>query len=128
MLYHASIGMGKFYIYDTQSDPPMEPVLDDLIASGLVEYHYVTNTTEGIPKKALYPMGNEAKRERGASLNWQRAIYPLCTRQFGPRHKWMGEPGLACVMLCLCVRERREREKRERVLLLMAGPVGGWWV
>ena len=36
VLHHASIGVGKFYLFDTQSDPPMQPVLDDLIASGLV--------------------------------------------------------------------------------------------
>lgn len=36
VLHHASIGVGKIYLFDTQSDIPMQPVLDDLIASGLV--------------------------------------------------------------------------------------------
>lgn len=53
---------GKFYVFDTGSDPPMEPVLEDLIASGLVHYSYLTNTTTQVKLEAPPP---------GRSFNWQ---------------------------------------------------------
>lgn len=53
---------GKFYVFDTGSDPPMEPVLEDLVASGLVHYSYLTNTTTEIKLEAPPP---------GRSFNWQ---------------------------------------------------------
>jgi hypothetical protein len=84
VLHHASLGVGKFYLFDTESNPPMEPVLEDLIASGLVEYSYVTNASEVLSKHGLQP-----ERE-GRSINWQRHIYPFCLRQHGERHTWMG--------------------------------------
>lgn len=81
VLHHASIGVGKFYLFDTQSTPPMAPVLDDLIESGLVRYQYLTNDTTEIALETPRP---------GRSYNWQRPVYQLCLERFGPRHTWMG--------------------------------------
>jgi hypothetical protein len=79
-LHHASLGVGKIYVFDTESQPPMRAQLEDLIASGLVEYSYVTNTTlEGLqPAKP------------GKAPSWQHAVYPLCIRRYHNRHRWMG--------------------------------------
>lgn len=82
VLHHASLGAAKFYIFDTQSEQPMGPVLEDLISTGLVEYHYVTSTTEELHLKQPGP---------GRSYNWQAGVYPLCLQRYGARHEWMGE-------------------------------------
>ena len=66
---------------DTESDPPMQPVLDDLIPTGLVEYQFVTNKTQELRLEAPKP---------GRSYNWQRPVYSLCLKRYGPRHRWMG--------------------------------------
>lgn len=49
-------------MFDTGSDPAMEPVLDDLIASGLVHYTFLTNATTEIQLEQPPP---------GRSFNWQ---------------------------------------------------------
>lgn len=59
----------------------MQPVLDDLIATGLVEYAYVTNTTQELHLE---------RPKNGRSYNWQRPIYSLCLQRYGSRHRWMG--------------------------------------
>ena len=84
VLHHATAGAGKFYVFDTQSEQPMRPVLEDLIASGLVEYHYVTNASK--------ELGLEEPAE-GRSYNWQRPVFSLCLERYGGQHKWMGEWG-----------------------------------
>jgi hypothetical protein len=81
VLHHASLGVGKFYLFDTQSAEPMQPILEDLIASGLVHYTYVTNTSTNF---RLKPPSS------GRSYNWQVPIFRLCLERFGRRHRWMG--------------------------------------
>lgn len=34
--YHSSVGIGKFYVYDDGSDPPLEGTLQDFMRIGLV--------------------------------------------------------------------------------------------
>lgn len=58
----AYLPAGRFYVFDTGSDPPMEPVLQDLIASGLVHYSYLTNATKEVQLEPPAP---------GRSFNWQ---------------------------------------------------------
>ncbi|KAL4857679.1 Glycosyltransferase family 92 protein [Chlorella vulgaris] len=81
VLHHASLGVGKFYLFDTQSAEPMQPILEDLIASGLVHYAYVTNTSSDFRLKPP---------SAGRSYNWQVPIFRLCLERFGQRHRWMG--------------------------------------
>jgi hypothetical protein len=81
VLHHASLGVGKFYVFDTQSGEPMGPVLDDLVASGLVAYTYVTNTSAELE---LQPP------PEGRSYNWQVPIFELCLQRHGAAHRWMG--------------------------------------
>ncbi|GBF98962.1 hypothetical protein Rsub_12608 [Raphidocelis subcapitata] len=40
VLYHHMIGVGKFYVIDDYSAPPMQGVLSDLIEAGLVDYTF----------------------------------------------------------------------------------------
>ena len=80
------------YLIDTESDPPMEPVLSDLIASGLVEYSYVTRDSPELGMNAsLAPGGGrEGGSGGGSGLDWQGPVYSLCLRRYGARHRWMG--------------------------------------
>jgi len=39
--YHNYIGVDKFYVYDHLSLPPIEPLIQDFIMTGLVEYTYL---------------------------------------------------------------------------------------
>ena len=59
----------------------MEPVLDDLIAGGLVSYQYVTNASGDFRLKTP---------TEGRSYNWQVPIFTLCLERYGERHRWMG--------------------------------------
>ena len=59
----------------------MREALADLVATGLVEYSFVTNSTEELALAVPKP---------GFSYNWQGAVYPLCMRRYGARHTWMG--------------------------------------
>ena len=96
VLHHATIGVRKIYVFDTQSEPPMRPMLDDLVASGLVDYLYVTNDSEAI---------RFATPDPGRSINWQHPIYSFCLELYGARHRWMGGRALlggAFVRLCTC--------------------------
>lgn len=61
VLHHASLGVRRFYVWDTQSAPPMRGVLEDLVASGLVAYEYLADPAElGLPPPTP-----------GRSHNWQ---------------------------------------------------------
>ena len=62
----------------------MRPVLEDLIGSGLVDYHYVTNTSRELHLE---------EPTEGRSYNWQRPVFSLCLERYGQRHRWMGEWG-----------------------------------
>eukprot|EP01023_Acetabularia_acetabulum_P006050 TRINITY_DN12518_c0_g2_i1.p1 TRINITY_DN12518_c0_g2~~TRINITY_DN12518_c0_g2_i1.p1 ORF type:complete len:569 (-),score=8.98 TRINITY_DN12518_c0_g2_i1:362-2068(-) len=42
VMYHHYIGVDKFYIYDHGSDPPMQPLVQKFIDSGLVQYEFFT--------------------------------------------------------------------------------------
>ena len=71
----------QVYVFDTQSEPPMEPVLSDMIESGLVTYELVTNATKGLNIKPAAP---------GRGINWQTPIIERCLRLYGHRHRWIG--------------------------------------
>ena len=60
----------------------MKPVLEDLIASGLVHYHFLTNATTEVQLEE--PL-------EGRSINWQMPVYSHCLDRFGKQHRWMGE-------------------------------------
>lgn len=58
----------------------MEAVLEDMIASGLVHYSYISHPAElGLPPPTP-----------GRSYNWQRPIYARCLERHGLQHRWMG--------------------------------------
>ena len=63
--------------------------------SGLVEYHYLMNTTTELELKEVAP----------GVLNWQEPVYEMCVQRWGNRHRWMGEQagGASSVgMVCMC--------------------------
>lgn len=39
--YHHCIGVGKFYVYDDSSSPPLLHGIQDWVVGGIVEYKYV---------------------------------------------------------------------------------------
>ncbi|PSC70070.1 glycosyl transferase family 2 [Micractinium conductrix] len=115
VLYHATIGVGKIYMFDTGSVPPMDEgfasptglpsldeVLADVLGSGLVEYHYLTADAEALadrsatltvvtdssagPIQLIIPPPVDEKHGR----NWQMNVYSACLLHFGVRHRWMG--------------------------------------
>ena len=43
ILYHHCIGVGKFYIYDDSSSPPLLSDINDLVQQGIVDYHFGNN-------------------------------------------------------------------------------------
>lgn len=52
------------------------------IASGLVDYSFVTNTSAELELAPPKP---------GETYNWQVPVFSLCLRRYGARHRWMGE-------------------------------------
>ncbi|KAL4428112.1 hypothetical protein ABPG75_002201 [Micractinium tetrahymenae] len=99
ILYHALLGMRKFYIFDTESPKPVLRVLDDdMIASGLVEYKYLTVNNTEIPVQPPPP---------GKGINWQLPIYEYCLETYKETHRWMAffdvdefimlEPGISSI-------------------------------
>ncbi|PSC73229.1 hypothetical protein C2E20_3340 [Micractinium conductrix] len=101
VLYHASVGVRKFYLFDTGSKPPLTTVLDDAVASGLVEFHYLEADAEQLAdRKATVSMAAASSAgelsvelvppEEGKGRNWQVPVFSACLNHFGKRHKWMG--------------------------------------
>ncbi|PSC76003.1 cold-regulated 2 [Micractinium conductrix] len=91
------------FMCDTGSQPPLLTVLDDFVASGLVErrYHYVHADADALAdrSKAVTVKANSsvgplslvlAPPPGNRSRLWQIPIYNMCLRRFGARHRWMG--------------------------------------
>lgn len=72
IFYHRAVGINKFYLTDTGSQPPMQSVLEDHIQSGLVEYTYDTKVP---PRKGTHGP--------------QVTIYERCLHDYGHRHTFM---------------------------------------
>lgn len=81
ILYHHMLGVGKFYIYDDFSFPPMSVVLEDLIQAGLVKYRFM------IP---------EEKLEIPGRLNHD-SVFNTCLHQYGSNHTFLGALHKRCL-------------------------------
>ena len=69
--YHALQGVGKFYIYDDDSRPSLQPMLQHRIDSGLIAYH---------------ALGASHRHILSAP---QMHVYDQCLSDYGPRHRFM---------------------------------------
>ena len=67
--HHRSIGVGRIYIYDDHSNPPLLGTLMDDINTGLVHYRFTL---------------------RKGSAGIQLDTYTQCLRDHGHKHDWMG--------------------------------------
>jgi hypothetical protein len=114
------IGVGRMYIYDDGSKPPMRSQLADFIESGLVHYRYLTGPLEwgkdegeeeqpeyeGEGEVVYYPEEEEDNEEgtKGQKLKpeetWQgpqakesqeQRVYNDCIQSFRDDAKWLGE-------------------------------------
>ncbi|GAB4813782.1 hypothetical protein N2152v2_000828 [Parachlorella kessleri] len=75
VLYHRRIGVGRIYVYDHGSSPPMRNELADFIEAGLVDYQLVQGLMPGM--------------EHGDRP--QIAMYNDCLRRCaGSQHAWVG--------------------------------------
>ena len=127
--YHWSIGVGKFYLYDDQSSPPLEGVLADLIRAGVVRrgqgdaaagcatvLHVVPSCTS--PARRLSPPRLAADWARTAPPQvhyrflakplgrpHQLAAYADCLEQHSREHSWLG----GCLGKGVLVAVARER-------------------
>lgn len=61
----------KLYLFDDGSEPPLQSVLDDYIATGVVNTFYVHESTNPLKDKTM-------------------AMYESCLQLFGDRHKFIG--------------------------------------
>ncbi|GFR52752.1 hypothetical protein Agub_g15359 [Astrephomene gubernaculifera] len=83
--YHHWIGIDKFYIWDNQSRPPLADVLQDHVASSLVELVYFSDSWRA--DAALFPsMYNTSTRTFMSPQAW---AYDNCFRMFGHRHTFL---------------------------------------
>ena len=67
--HHRSIGVGRIYIHDDHSNPPLLGTLMDDISTGLVHYRFTT---------------------RKGHARIQLDSYTQCLRDHGHKHDWMG--------------------------------------
>eukprot|EP01025_Chloroclados_australasicus_P069400 TRINITY_DN978_c0_g2_i15.p2 TRINITY_DN978_c0_g2~~TRINITY_DN978_c0_g2_i15.p2 ORF type:complete len:572 (-),score=58.59 TRINITY_DN978_c0_g2_i15:4171-5691(-) len=85
--YHNYIGVEKFYIYDHLSLPPMEPLLEEYIVSGLVDYTYLSlqwlEDDYNLDARPQYYNGTVQKNSP------QRWAHLDCLLQHKHKHKFM---------------------------------------
>ena len=70
--HHRGLGVGKIYVYDHNSNVPMNTTIQDYIDSRYVSYRYFVNREE-LTAKDLKP---------------QMAVYSKCLWKWGRRHTW----------------------------------------
>lgn len=80
------IGVGKFYLYDDYSYPPLAVAINDLITIGLVEYRFL------LPEDKLEEPGH---LKHDSVLN-------TCMAQYGNRHVFMGKLAALCICRIKC--------------------------
>eukprot|EP01026_Neomeris_dumetosa_P043895 TRINITY_DN3685_c0_g1_i5.p1 TRINITY_DN3685_c0_g1~~TRINITY_DN3685_c0_g1_i5.p1 ORF type:complete len:771 (-),score=51.98 TRINITY_DN3685_c0_g1_i5:317-2455(-) len=92
--YHQYIGIGKIYIYDNNSKPPMINMLRGLLEQGIVEYQYI-NDTYMVDDYFLYSKMKQFQRlnhvNRTKELMNSLQVWSLtnCVRTYHKRHKWI---------------------------------------
>ena len=69
--HHLSLGIGKIYIYDHNSEVPMIRELYPLVDAGVLEYHYY--------KEFKHPSNFP-----------QTYVYEMCLQKHARSHRWMG--------------------------------------
>eukprot|EP01024_Parvocaulis_polyphysoides_P063953 TRINITY_DN7416_c0_g3_i4.p1 TRINITY_DN7416_c0_g3~~TRINITY_DN7416_c0_g3_i4.p1 ORF type:complete len:439 (+),score=32.90 TRINITY_DN7416_c0_g3_i4:1494-2810(+) len=92
--YHRYIGIGKFYIYDNNSVPPMIDMLRFPLSRGFVEYQYI-NDTFLVDDYLITRKYNEYKRNHKywgtTELVNSVQVWAMtnCVRNYADRHKWI---------------------------------------
>lgn len=81
--YHHWIGIGKFYIFDHGSTPPLSVELADFVREGLVEVFYFAGNSWKLD-------GSRYESTARQHLSPQAWAYDNCFRWFGPRHTFIG--------------------------------------
>jgi Glycosyl transferase family 2 len=77
--YHRQLGVGKFYLLDEHSDPPLSLQIPNFIDSGLVHY-----------EKYSYFWSNTLHFLGFATKNHLRVAFDECLRKHGDKHDWIG--------------------------------------
>eukprot|EP01026_Neomeris_dumetosa_P078191 TRINITY_DN8448_c0_g1_i1.p1 TRINITY_DN8448_c0_g1~~TRINITY_DN8448_c0_g1_i1.p1 ORF type:complete len:382 (+),score=15.28 TRINITY_DN8448_c0_g1_i1:109-1254(+) len=88
ILYHKYIGVGKFYVYDNLSVPPLIGVIIEFVQSGLVEYRYVSNQWQ-LDEYGLNNISfsfNNVKQVNSP----QRWAHTDCLKKHYQNHKFIG--------------------------------------
>ncbi len=74
--YHHRLGCSKFYIFENNSSMLIEPLLQDYIAAGIVQYQLLIERDEA------------AAAARGVTLQLQ--VYDTCLKDHGKKHSFVG--------------------------------------
>lgn len=87
--HHLGLGVGKIYVMDHASSPPLSTVLGEHIASGAVEYEWLP----GMPPLPALP-GPAPERPWDFTYNngsyFQLFAYDRCLELHRQKHTWMG--------------------------------------
>eukprot|EP01024_Parvocaulis_polyphysoides_P030421 TRINITY_DN2763_c0_g1_i7.p1 TRINITY_DN2763_c0_g1~~TRINITY_DN2763_c0_g1_i7.p1 ORF type:complete len:442 (-),score=28.93 TRINITY_DN2763_c0_g1_i7:234-1559(-) len=85
--YHDYIGVGKFYIYDHMSIPPIHPLIEDFINSGLVDYTFLQlqwiNDDYNLDKR---PFNYQGRIHVNSPQRWAHLD---CFTKHGKNHQFM---------------------------------------
>eukprot|EP01026_Neomeris_dumetosa_P073998 TRINITY_DN766_c0_g1_i2.p1 TRINITY_DN766_c0_g1~~TRINITY_DN766_c0_g1_i2.p1 ORF type:complete len:433 (-),score=23.32 TRINITY_DN766_c0_g1_i2:616-1914(-) len=89
--YHKYIGVGKFYIYDNNSVPPMIQLLRNLMTESLIEYMYLNDSflVDDYFVRKKYVNLKKPKSKRSLMNSIQVWVNTNCLRSYHKRHKWM---------------------------------------
>ncbi|GAB4816169.1 hypothetical protein N2152v2_003215 [Parachlorella kessleri] len=68
--HHLRLGVGKIYVWDNGSDPPLEQILQKYITEGIVVYTHFTEFQHATDRPQLY-------------------AYDRCLQDHGYKHHWM---------------------------------------
>eukprot|EP01026_Neomeris_dumetosa_P030727 TRINITY_DN24517_c0_g1_i4.p1 TRINITY_DN24517_c0_g1~~TRINITY_DN24517_c0_g1_i4.p1 ORF type:complete len:451 (+),score=31.53 TRINITY_DN24517_c0_g1_i4:133-1485(+) len=86
--YHLFIGIGKIYLYDNGSKPPMINLILDFIDAGKVDYFYFTSTYQA---DDFLQTKEQKDKKRGIwyKNSGQVWSYSSCLKWFGHRHQFV---------------------------------------
>jgi hypothetical protein len=85
--YHNRIGVGKFYVYDNMSKPPLQSLLQPFIDNNLVSYEYTYGANLPWYKRFV---NRYIVEWRDPGINKQSFIDDKCARENMHKHQWLG--------------------------------------
>lgn len=111
--YHQWIGIQKFYIFDHQSKPPLADMLQDHVASGLVELVYFSNSWEADAAlfKDMYKAGRTTTASGGfpTATNSSPSSTQMSTSSFARAEVSAAAPPAAAAATAVTSRRRRRQ-------------------